>query len=79
MIRPETHPLAELEQALAEAHAAAPDGAAIQPPGAQTSILLIDQYEELITRGADPNERQQFEARLRQLLDGRRKSFTGSF
>ena len=69
VIRPGAHPLAELEQALAEAHAAAPDGAAIQPPGAQKSILLIDQFEELITRCADENERKAFDARLRQLLD----------
>ena len=70
VIRPGAHPLAELEQALAEKnHAPAPDGAPTQPADAQKSILLIDQYEELITRCADPNERQQFAARLRQLLD----------
>jgi WD40 repeat protein len=68
VIRPGTHPLAALEQALQQAQTAAPDAAGTQPPGTKF-ILLIDQFEELITRCTDQNERQQFEARLRQLLD----------
>ncbi len=69
VIRPGAHPLAALEQALAEAHTGPADGAAAQPPGTPKSILLIDQFEEVITRCADPKERTQFDARLRRLLD----------
>jgi len=60
VMRPGAHPLAELDKVLAEADAA---------PGAPGAILLIDQFEEVITRCSDPGERQEFDARLRRLLD----------
>lgn len=58
VIRPGSHPLAELEQALGPG--------AVGQPG---SILLVDQFEEVITRCADPDERRKFDARLLDLLD----------
>ena len=51
VVRPGIHPLAALEQALADAQA-----------GTSTpkSVLLVDQFEELVTRCPDPAERQAF-------------------
>jgi hypothetical protein len=60
VIRPGAHPLAALEQSLAQAPKQTP---------AQKSILLIDQFEEVITRCEDAAERERFETRLRRLLD----------
>jgi hypothetical protein len=59
VIRPGIHPLAELEKALP----------AIGAPGEPKAVLLIDQLEELITRCASEAERQDFIARLRQVVD----------
>jgi len=59
VIRPGIHPLAELEKALP----------AIGAPGEPKAVLLIDQFEELITRCASEAERQDFIARLRQVVD----------
>jgi hypothetical protein len=59
VIRPGLHPLAALEEALAA------DGAA----GAPSAVLLIDQFEELITRCPDAGERAAFLARLRRVVD----------
>ena len=59
VIRPGHHPLAALEEALTA------DGAA----GASKAVLLIDQFEELITRCNDPDERAAFLRRLRQVVD----------
>ncbi|MEO5820214.1 MAG: caspase family protein [Vicinamibacteraceae bacterium] len=59
VMRPGLHPVAALEQALAE----------VGPAGAPKAVLLIDQFEELITRCADPAERTAFLARLRQVVD----------
>jgi len=65
MMRPGTHPLAALEEALAQAGVAPPrDG--------ERPILVIDSFEEVITRCADPAERRLFEARLLEVLDGKR-------
>ena len=58
VIRPGAHPMAEL------------DGALQALDGGAKAVLLIDQYEELLTRCADPDERQQFDARLAELLAG---------
>ena len=60
VIRPGLHPLAALEEALTA------DGAA----GASKAVLLIDQFEELITRCNDPDERAAF---LRAAAPGRRR------
>jgi hypothetical protein len=59
VIRPGLHPLAALEQALTE----------IGPAGSPAAVLVIDQFEELITRCADEAERTAFVARLRQVVD----------
>jgi Novel STAND NTPase 1/Caspase domain len=59
VIRPGLHPLAALEEALTETGAA----------GAPKAVLLIDQFEELITRCSDPGERAAFLKRLRQVVD----------
>lgn len=58
VMRPGAHPLAALDQAL---------GAG--PHQAQPAILLIDQFEEVITRCADPGERTAFALRLHGLFD----------
>jgi hypothetical protein len=60
VMRPGARPLAELDKVLAEADTA---------PAAPRVILVIDQFEELITRCPDPGERQAFDARLGRLLD----------
>ncbi len=59
VMRPGLHPLAALEAAVADAGA----------PGSPTAVLLIDQFEELITRCPDADERQAFMNRLRQVID----------
>jgi hypothetical protein len=59
VMRPGEHPLAALETALADADAS----------GAAKGVLVIDQFEELITRCADPGARAAFVARLRQVVD----------
>ena len=59
VMRPGLHPLAALEEALAEAGAA----------GAPKAVLLIDQFEEVITRCTDASEREAFLRRLRQVVD----------
>lgn len=59
VIRPGIHPLAALEHALADS------GGAATPK----AVLLIDQFEELITRCSDDAERQAFMARLRGVVD----------
>lgn len=61
VMRPGAHPLAALDRALAEAGAA--------EPGGKRAVLVIDQLEEVVTRCSDPDERQEFESRLRQQLD----------
>ena len=58
VVRPGIHPLAALEQALTEVGAGSPK-----------AVLLVDQFEELITRCPDENERKAFIARLRQVVD----------
>lgn len=60
VMRPGEHPLAELDKALAD--------------GSEAVVLIIDQYEELITRCADVDgERKRFDRRLHELLgDGDR-------
>ena len=55
VMRPSAHPLAELAKALEG------DGG--------PRVLIVDQFEELITRCADDAEREAFDARLRELLD----------
>ncbi len=67
VMRPGSHPVAELDRVLEEARTV-PDGAD-EPAGGRGSVLLIDQFEEVITRCADLQEREQFDARLRELLD----------
>jgi WD40 repeat protein len=74
VLRPGEHPLAALEQANAAAQmpASAPEAepaTAPAPAPAGKCILIIDQYEELITRCGDEAERQAVAARLRKLLD----------
>jgi Caspase domain len=59
VMRPGLHPLAALEATLADVGA----------PGAPKAVLLIDQFEELITRCPDADERQAFLTRLRQVVD----------
>ena len=59
VMRPGLHPLAALEQALTEVGAA----------GTPKAVLLIDQFEELITRCSDADEREAFLARLRRVVD----------
>jgi hypothetical protein len=59
VIRPGFHPLAVLEEALADARSAE----------APRAVLVIDQFEELITRCADDHERQAFMARVRTVVD----------
>jgi len=68
VIRPGIHPLAALEKVLQENVASTPDGIAGKADG-QKTVLLVDQYEELITRCNNPSESAQFVARLRKLLD----------
>ncbi len=58
VMRPGLHPLAALDEALA--------GAAADGPKA---VLVIDQFEEVITRCPDQSERQRFLARLREVVD----------
>ncbi len=69
VIRPGAHPLAELEQALADSLFPLSQANIVGPPDLRKSILLIDQFEEVMTRCADPDERRQFDTRLRRLLD----------
>jgi WD40 repeat protein/uncharacterized caspase-like protein len=74
VIRPGVSPLASLEKGLKdgkviEASGSLQDGAFITKLGEQKTVLLIDQYEELITRCPNPAEREQFDALLRKLLD----------
>lgn len=59
VVRPGLHPLAALEHALTEVSAA----------GTPKAVLLIDQFEELITRCNDEDERKAFMERLRQVVD----------
>ena len=59
VVRPGAHPLAALDQAIA----------GLGEPGAATAVLLVDQFEEVITRCGDAAEREAFAARLRQLVD----------
>jgi hypothetical protein len=59
VVRPGSHPLAALEQALA----------ALGGPGTPKAVLLVDQLEELITRCGDEGERRAFLSRLRRLVD----------
>ncbi len=59
VMRPGVHPLAALAEALTDIGAA----------GAPTAVLVIDQFEELITRCPDAEERAAFIARLRQVVD----------
>lgn len=68
VMRPGSHPLAKLDKLLEESRniMAIDTG---QAEDEQGSVLLIDQYEEVITRCADPDERRQFDMRVRQLLD----------
>ena len=68
VMRPGGHPVAELDRVLEEARTV-PAGGADEPAGGRGSVLLIDQFEEVITRCADLQEREQFDARLRELLD----------
>ena len=64
-MRPGAHPLAALARVLKEAEAGAESAA----PTVGKAVLLIDQFEEVITRCADPAERRAFDERLRELLD----------
>ena len=64
VMRPGEHPLAALEVALKQA------SRSDSPQRPVRSILVIDQYEETVTRCTDRKEREQFETRLKQLLDG---------
>lgn len=59
VLRPGTHPVAALEQAMAGAGGTSPP----------KSVLVVDQFEELVTRCPDAAERQAFIARLRQIID----------
>lgn len=77
VIRPGEHPLAMLGQAIEAAHAGDPTADPGGPNAAPTAatparkcILIIDQYEEMITRCGDEAERRSVDARLRELLDG---------
>ncbi len=72
VMRPGAHPLHELEQVLKDAAWPA-DGADGTSP-ASGAVLMIDQFEEVITRCADPAERDAFDRRLAELLadDARR-------
>lgn len=60
VMRPGEHPLDELERFVAQADPS------VNPKGA---ILVIDQFEELVTRCTDPRQRERFEIRLKQLLE----------
>jgi hypothetical protein len=59
VIRPGLHPLTALEQVLRDVAGA----------GTPKAVLLIDQFEELITRCTDEGERQAFMGRLRRVVD----------
>ncbi len=59
VMRPGLHPLVALEEALTGVGAS----------GAAKAVLVIDQFEELITRCPDENERKAFIARLREVID----------
>ena len=61
-MRPGAHPMAALAQVLREAALTAAGS-----PG--SAVLLVDQFEELITRCADREEREAFDHALRALLD----------
>ena len=65
VMRPGTHPLQELERALA----AAGLNESVPPPGTPGAVLVIDQFEEVIARCADAGERDALLLRLRRLLD----------
>ena len=67
VMRPGRHPLAKLDMLLEEAGTVAADVSG-QTDG-KGWVLLIDQFEEVITRCTDPDEREQFDVRLKQLLD----------
>lgn len=69
VIRPGVHPLAALEQALAQAKL---DTSGAHESSRLGAVLLIDQLEEVITRCEDPQERIAFDKRLRDLLDDER-------
>lgn len=58
VMRPGLHPTAALEQTLASV-----------PSGGPKAVLLIDQFEEVITRCPDESERERFKARLREVVD----------
>lgn len=59
LMRPGEHPMAALDAVLLE--------------GTGPAVLIVDQFEEVITRCADPAERQAFDLRLHQMLqDGSR-------
>lgn len=68
VMRPGSHPVAKLDRVLEEASTVPADGAD-EPAGGRESVLVIDQFEEVITRCTDPQEREQFNTRLRALLD----------
>jgi WD40 repeat protein len=68
VIRPGIHPLATLEQVLQDASGPPPEGAAGKADPEKT-VLVVDQYEELITRCTSPDERAEFVVRLRHLLE----------
>lgn len=59
VVRPGAHPIAALDQALT----------GLAEPGTPAAVLVVDQFEEVITRCADVAEREAFAARLRQLVD----------
>jgi WD40 repeat protein len=74
VIRPGVSPMASLENGfkgakLIEDSGSLQEQSFMQKLGEQKTVLLIDQYEELITRCPNPEEREQFDALLRKLLD----------
>ncbi len=77
VVRPGEHPVAALEAGFRDAPffgkkislAAGVTEALIKQLGSEQTVLLIDQYEELITRCSDAAERTAFVNILRRLLD----------
>ncbi len=69
VMRPGSHPVARLEELLSGDLEKADENLR---DGGSGAVLLIDQFEEVITRCADPDERRSFDERLHRLLGDER-------
>lgn len=72
VIRPGAHPIAALNKALSQLKADSSGADSTHTSSASAAVLLIDQFEEVITRCEDPQERNDFDKGLAELLDDTR-------